>query len=205
IFYQKTTGAGSPGELKAPPVVGDYILWYAKNSSLKKFNKLYRKKEFGGEGATAYRNIELVDGSRMSISEWEEETGEVFEYGVNPSDSRVFAVDNITSQAGDEGSRFPIYIDGKEISIKKGSWKSGKEGMEKLISMKRVILNSKGNPGYVRYFDDFPYMPITSLWTDTVGQNQFGQSGKVYVVQTALKAIERCILMSTDPGDIVLD
>jgi len=58
--------------------------------------------------------------------------------------------------------------------------------------------------GYVRYVDDFPAFPMANNWTDTVGQNQYGGE-KVYVVQTAIKIVERCILMATDPGDLVLD
>lgn len=76
--------------------------------------------------------------------------------------------------------------------------------MDNLLKARRIDVSSKGGLGYIRYFDDFCAMPITGLWTDTVGQNQFG-GDKVYVVQTALTVLSRCILMSTDPGDLVLD
>ena len=65
-------------------------------------------------------------------------------------------------------------------------------------------MTSKGGLGYVRYFDDFPAQPLNNLWTDTVGQNQMGGE-KLYVVQSAIKPVQRCVLMSTDPGDLVLD
>ena len=59
--------------------------------------------------------------------------------------------------------------------------------------------------GYVRFLDDFPLFEINNIWTDTVGQNQFGPGGKIYAVQTANVAIQRCLLMCTEPGDLVLD
>lgn len=203
IYYQKTTGAGSPGELFAPASVGDYIIWYAKNRTELKYNKLYLPKNFGEEGSSAYNKIELADGSRMSISVWEKLNNQVFEYHKRPKNSKVYALDNLTSQSGGDNARYPIEFNGEVYTLTKGSWKTGQEGMKRLIENRRVDVSSKGGIGYIRYFEDFPMFELNSLWTDTVGQNQTGD--KLYVVQSALKAIRRCILMSTDPGDLVLD
>lgn len=205
IFYQKTTGAGSPGELKSPPTVGDYILWYANQKDNVKFRLLYKKKTFGEEGSSAYRYLELKDGTRTTISKYCKENEVEFSYDSRPEKSKVFAIDNLTSQAGSESSRFPIHYNEKEFRITKGSWKTSEDGIKKLLELKRIEETSKGSIGYVRYFEDFPYMPNTMLWTDTVGQNQFGPDGKVFVVQTALTAMQRCFLMTTDPGDLILD
>lgn len=204
IYYQKTTGAGSPNELLSPAAVGDYIVWYAKDKSKYKYHALFKEKTFGGEGSSAYKKIELADGQRMSISEWEKENGTLFNYANKPAGSRVYALDNLTSQSGGDNARFPIIYKGTEYRISKGSWKTSKEGIYRLLAENRIDVSSKGGLGYVRYFDDFCATPITNLWTDTVGQNQFG-GDKVYVVQTALTVLTRCILMSTDPGDLVLD
>lgn len=203
IYYQKTTGAGSPGELFAPASVGDYIIWYAKNKAELKYNKLFLPKNFGEEGSSAYNKIELEDGTRMSISSWEKNNKQIFDYNKRPKGSRVYALDNLTSQSGGDNARFPIEFNGSIYTLTKGSWKTGKEGIKRLIESRRVDVSSKGGIGYIRYFDDFPMFELNSLWTDTVGQNQTGE--KLYVVQSALKAIRRCILMSTDPGDLVLD
>lgn len=203
IFAKKTTGAGAPSELLSPPAVGDYIIWYAKDIAQKKFRQLFVEKEFGGEGSTGYKKIELGDGKRMSVAEWEKKTGETFRYDKRPKGSRIYALDNLTSQSGGENARFPITFEGKEYKISKGSWKTNQEGIAKLIREKRIDC-TENNLGYVRYFDDFPYTPLINVWTDTVGQNQFG-GGKRYVVQTGLTIVERCILMTTDPGDLVLD
>lgn len=204
IFYKKTTGAGSPNELLAPASVGDYVLWYAKDKEKYKFRPLFKEKTFGGEGSSAYKKIELADGTRMSISEWEKKNKKVFSYDARPAGSKVYALDNLTSQSGVDTTRYPVYFNGKEYRPPHGVWKTGKEGMDRLLAARRIDVSSKGGLGYIRYFEDFCAMPITGLWTDTVGQNQFG-GDKVYVVQTALPVLTRCILMATDPGDLVLD
>ena len=204
IFYKKTTGAGSPNELLAPASVGDYVLWYAKDKEKYKFRPLFKEKTFGGEGSSAYKKIELADGTRMSISEWEKKNKKVFSYDARPVGSKVYALDNLTSQSGVDTTRYPVYFNGKEYRPPHGVWKTGKEGMDRLLDARRIDVSSKGGLGYIRYFEDFCAMPITALWTDTVGQNQFG-GDKVYVVQTALPVLTRCILMATDPGDLVLD
>lgn len=204
IFYKKTTGAGSPNELLAPASVGDYVLWYAKDKEKYKFRPLFKEKTFGGEGSSAYKKIELADGTRMSISEWEKQNKKAFSYDARPAGSKVYALDNLTSQSGVDTTRYPVYFNGKEYRPPHGVWKTGKEGMDRLLAARRIDVSSKGGLGYIRYFEDFCAMPITGLWTDTVGQNQFG-GDKVYVVQTALPVLTRCILMATDPGDLVLD
>ena len=204
LYYQKTTGAGSPNELLTPAKVGDYICWYAKDISKYKYHQLFKEKTFGGDGSSAYKKIELSDGTRMSLSEWEKENKCTFVYDNRPAGSRVYALDNLTSQSGGDNARFPIEYNGNTYTISKGSWKTSPDGIKRLLDKKRIDVSSKGGLGYIRYFDDFAAMPITSLWTDTVGQNQFG-GDKVYVVQTALSVLTRCILMSTDPGNLVLD
>ncbi|MBF0233051.1 MAG: site-specific DNA-methyltransferase [Desulfamplus sp.] len=204
LYYKKTTGAGSPGELVAPASVGDYIIWYSKNKSYFKYRKLYREKDFGGEGSSAYKKIELQDGTRMSISEWEKANDKVFEYYKLPIGCKVYGLDNLTSQSGGENARFPIIFEGNEYTISKGSWKTSQNGINNLIKHKRIDVSGKGGIGYIRYFEDFPVNPLTNLWTDTVGQNQYGGE-KVYVVQTSITVAQRCLLMTTDPGDLVLD
>jgi adenine-specific DNA-methyltransferase len=83
-------------------------------------------------------------------------------------------------------------------------WKTNEQGFDRLIKGNRVEASSGNNLGYIRLLDDYPVYELTDVWTDTLGQNQFG-GPKTYVVQTALTAVERCILMATDPGDLVLD
>ena len=76
--------------------------------------------------------------------------------------------------------------------------------MQRLLAAGRVLPTSGRNLAYLRYLDDFPAVPLANVWTDTLGQNQFG-GDKVYVVQTACQVTQRCMLMCTDPGDLVID
>ena len=199
IVYVKTTGAGSPSELLAPPAVSDYILWYARSKANMKFRKLSLPKSLDGETINSYKNIELKDGTRMSISEWEKLNKQKLDYTHLPEKSRLFKMSVLYSSSGNENSRFPIVFEGKTYKLKTGSWKTGLKGMERLIKNKR-IMSSGSTLNYVRYFDDYLRIAMTNLWPYTsVGAN------KLYVVQSSITPIQRCVLMSTDPGDLVLD
>ena len=127
-----------------------------------------------------------------------------------PSGARVYRQDNLTSQSigGDKGegaaSWFPVKIAGQEIrpSIKV-RWKTNELGMRRLLYASRVELT--GNSlAYVRYLDDFSATTINNAWTD-IGGIQSRADPKVYVVQTPTTLTQRCTLMTTDPGDLVLD
>jgi adenine-specific DNA-methyltransferase len=119
-----------------------------------------------------------------------------------PSGARICTTGDLTSSKppGD----FPVQFAGKTWRPTKGYWKTGEEGMQRLIAANRVYAGKK-TLGYIRLLDDFPAFEVNNIWTDTVGQNQFGPGGKVYAVQTANIAIQRCMLMATQPGDLVLD
>ncbi|MFF2199692.1 site-specific DNA-methyltransferase [Streptomyces sp. NPDC058145] len=186
----------------------DYLLWYAKDrEALKesqKYRQLYRAKVAGGEGASAYRYVELPDGKRRSMSPQERRDQELL-----PKGSRVFRLDNLTSQASGrakgEGaaSWFPVEFEGRTFLPPRHSrWKTNEAGMERLKAARR--LGVAGNTlSYVRYLDDFPAFPLSNYWDDTTTAG-FGDP-KLYVVQTNTKVVERCMLMTTDPGDLVLD
>jgi adenine-specific DNA-methyltransferase len=200
ITFAKTTGAS--GDLL--PGSADYIVWYAKDRRVAKFRSLFRAKTVGGEGGTGYRSVELSDGTRRAMT-----APERVDPSSVPSGARIYALDNLTSQsAGREkgegaASWFPVEFDGEPFTPGNGRWKTNEQGMERLLAARRVGRGAT-NLGYVRFFDDFPVMSLGNVWTDTVGQNQFG-GDKVYVVQTGLKVVQRCLLMTTDPGDLVLD
>jgi adenine-specific DNA-methyltransferase len=198
VIAQKTTGAGSPGELTSLPGVADHILWYAKNAKSSKYRQLWRTKIAGAAGGSLYTQVEEADGSRRPLSKDERAGSSV------PTGTRIFGIDNLVSSSGVDKTRYPVSIAGREYRPGTGVWKTGETGMSKLLAANRVHAGAGKNLGYVRYLDDFPAFPYNNVWTDAVGQNQFG-GDKIYVVQTANKLIERCILMSTDPGDLVLD
>jgi adenine-specific DNA-methyltransferase len=197
IAFAKTVGSTSQfigGTL-------DYIVWYARDRDWLKYRQLFKLKEPGGEGATAYTRIELANGLRRNMSTAEKDNiGEAERVG------RIFAVGDLTSARVREGRSgyFPISFQGRDILPPKREWSTHRIGTERLVRANRVAAAGEKNLGYVRFLRDFPVTPLTNLWPDTMGQNQFAGE-KVYVVQTQVSVVQRCVLMVTDPGDLVLD
>jgi len=202
IAIKKTSGSTAdfiPGSC-------DFVLWYARFKEKAKFRQLFVEKEPGEEGATGYTSVELVSGERRRLT-----NDEKADFKSLPKASVIFAGDNITSQSvgrqKGEGaaSWFHVQVDGFDFTPgPKARWKSNEEGMGRLSRAERLIGGDRATLSYKRTLNDFPVSPLGNVWTDTVGQNQLGGE-KVYVVQTALKIVERCLLMTTDPGDLVLD
>ncbi|WP_300921868.1 site-specific DNA-methyltransferase [Duncaniella muris] len=200
IVYQKTTGTGSPGELTSISSVCDFILWYAKDKTQYKFRPLYMDKATFGEGLEGYKNIELPSGDRMSIKEWEKKFQEKFNYSRIPTGCKLFRLSDLTSQTN--SSYYPIEFEGQIFwpSTTRG-WRTGEQGMQRLLSANRVARADKVLR-YVDYLDDFPFVTLNNMWGDT--SSNVG-SEKLYVVQSSTKPVQRCLLMTTDPGDLVLD
>jgi adenine-specific DNA-methyltransferase len=183
--------------------VTDYVLWFAKNIEQLKYRPLFRTKLIGGQGAGAYNQIELSDGTRRGATQYER-----IDPGQAPQGSRFYRPSPLTSdsqgRAKGEGaaSWFAVELDGVNFRPSmKVRWKTNQEGMARLKAARR--LTATGDTlNYVRYLDDFPAFPINNLWDDT--QSGSGMD-KIYVVQTNQKVVERCMLMTADPGDLVLD
>ena len=198
IVYTKTAGFST----NTVSNVADYIVWYAKDITKIKARKLYIEKEYDIDG-TLYSRIELKDGRRMTISEWEKETNQKFTYDSRPSGSKIFRGTATTSQ-GAPSTPQPFEFENKTYYPPKNNhWKANyPNGMQRLSNINRLYMTSN-SLCYVRYYTDFPYKEISNVWTDT-GTGSF-LADKIYVVQSAVKAVQRCILMTTDPGDLVLD
>ncbi|HVQ36744.1 MAG TPA: site-specific DNA-methyltransferase, partial [Pyrinomonadaceae bacterium] len=188
ITFSKTSSATT--ELLAGTC--DYVLLYARDKSKVKYRQLFIDKAIDGEGASAYDKVELSDGQRLRLAT-------VLSNKADLSNARHYRLSDMRSQRppGD----FPVNFQGKTIRPTSGYWKTGEDGFQRLINANRIELS--GNTlNYVRYLIDFPAFPITNVWAD-VGSSVGGD--KIYVVQTGIKIIERCLLMTTDPGDLVLD
>jgi adenine-specific DNA-methyltransferase len=189
ITFQSTTSLGTIGLSAA----GDYLIWYYKDRSRGKFRPLMRPKLDRG-GFDYYAYLRDVDGRMWRGSKDELEAAA----------HQVFFPDNMTSQRPlGEGDLKEFAWRGRVFRPGKGTFKTDKRGLERLSRSDRLYETSGNVLRYVRLIDDYPAASLNNLWTDT-GTGSFTES-KVYVVQTNTKVIERCILMTTDPGDLVLD
>lgn len=188
ISVKKTTGLGTSG-LSA---VNDFIVWYSKNRSALKFRNLFKHKPVGGK--SAYTSLRLPDGTdrKMTTSE-KAAPAEVANIG------KPFMKDTLYSAGYTASCFYGFEVRGKKFKAGKNSWKTNQEGMYRLAKSDRILVD-KFVPGYRRYFGDFPAQKIDNNWSD-VG----GPSAPIYVVQTNTKVVKRCLLMATDPGDLVLD
>jgi adenine-specific DNA-methyltransferase len=198
VNFRKTTGAGSPAiGTDVLAGVSDYLLWYARNRSEVKYRQLYvRKLAVDGE-LGVYNWVELAGGSRRRMTREELE-----EPGILPLGSHIFTTDNLTSQTAVEKSTFEVEFEGRRFRPAKGGWKTSQAGMENLREKRRLAITGE-TLRYVRFLDDFLVQSIHTVWDDT-GTGSFTEP-KVYAVQTGLKVAQRCALMTTDPGDLILD
>ena len=188
ITFRKTSPLGGKGLVP----VADYIVWYAKDKNKIKYRELYQYKDFGAD--TTYTWLELSDGTRRKMTSEERNNSKLI-----PKGARAYCLDNLRSSGYTESCYFPIEIDGKTFPPQKYSWKTNKAGIEKLKTANRIQATNS-LPYYVRFHDDFPVTKLNNIWEDVRGEMDM-----TYVVQTSGNVIERCLLMTTDPGDLVLD
>jgi adenine-specific DNA-methyltransferase len=193
ISFEKTTSF----ETKTLASVSDYLISYAKEKAETKYRHLFREKVPGGEKASNYDWIQLPDGRcrKMTIEEMEKPT-------LIPKGARIFALGDIRSSGWSETGSFVFEFEGREYRpTVNRHWTTTLDGMGNLERSGRLIVS--GNTlMYKRFLDDFPLYEMTNHWADV--RPSF-QQNKIYVVQTIEKVIERCLFMTTDPGDLVLD
>lgn len=191
VSVRKTGGATS----ETVPTVVDYLLWYAKDRAAIKYRPLFVPKVLGEEGATEYTNLELSDGTIRSASE-----DEILGRQPLPGHARIFATDSAVSEGFRTNTSVPFSWKGITFDPgKTKNWKTSIEGMLRLCELGR-ILPKPGFRIYKRYFADFPFRALSNVWMDVRGALD-----RLYVVQTDKSVVERCLLMTTDPGDLVLD
>lgn len=188
IAFKKNLPLGSSGL----PNINDYIVWYSRNSEQVKFRKLFDSKAVGV--GTGYTWVELTSGERRKMTAEERR-----DISLLPSGSRIFFTSDLASSGYTPTCMYDFEVDGRLFRCGTRSWKTNKEGMARLVEKKRIMAPGK-LPVFVKYFDDFPAQELHNLWDDTHGALDIK-----YVVQTSEKPIQRCVLMTSDPGDIVLD
>lgn len=192
ITVKKTGGMGE----QFIDNVSDYIIWYSRDKKEATYHPIFTPKKLTEGVGERYSRVELEDGSIRPISDEEAKNPELL-----PAKSSVFLGGPLTSQTASESTTFSFKLEDRGIQLRKGGWKTNKEGMERLILANRLVA-TKDFVNYKIKFSDFPAVSIGNLWDDTMGT---AEQNKVYVVQTTLKVIQRCMLMTTAPGDLVLD
>jgi adenine-specific DNA-methyltransferase len=183
ITYQKTAGMSSPmARVNVLASVADFVLWYARDRSALKYRQIYRRKRAADDPEAALARTRL------------------------PGDDREmspFVLGDTTSMGYAESGSFPVQFHGKAyVPGTSRHWTTTPEGMQRLIAADRIYTTGE-SLRYIRLLDDFPVGPLDNVWGDA-GTGSFTDT-KIYAVQTNTKVIERCVLMTSDPGDLVLD
>lgn len=195
IAFRTTTGRANSHLASA----SNYILWFARRIESLKSRPVYQPKSAGSSVDQIYSLVmdERLETRRLTPSEREDRS-------IISDNLRVFTTGDLTSSrtpgAGDLKS-FPFR--GRSYPPGKGTFKTDLAGLTKLSKANRLWDVGGKSVRYIRYYDDFPVIPYSNVWGDT-GTGSFTDD-KVYVVQTGTKVVERCLLMATDPGDLVLD
>lgn len=186
ITVVKTSGLAAANRM---PTSTDYILWYAKSQDHIKFRPIYKEKDINSNEGINYRYLRDEAGFVSTRKRSDD-----------PDPSKAYRIVPLTKPG--PGAKYPIEFQGKIYQPGNRWWGTTKENMERVIKSGRIT--KTGNSiGFLRAWSDRPITPIDNVWTDT-GTGGFLEQ-KIYVVQTIQKIVQRCILMSTDPGDLVLD
>jgi len=195
LITMKTTGGLGSSGLKG---VSDYLLWYAKEKERLKFRKPLLSKIQGEGSSTGERYSEVYEtetGIFRSLTREEREDAQLI-----PANAETFQYDNLVSSGYTPTCIFPIPFEGQSFSPGGGrSWKTNETGVKRLTIAGRIGCTGK-SVRYRRFLKDYPGYEASNIWFDIAVRTD-----KQYVVETSTGAIQRCILMATDPGDLVLD
>ncbi|MBA4148484.1 MAG: site-specific DNA-methyltransferase [Verrucomicrobia bacterium] len=180
---------------KFVPTVSDFIVWYAKSKVNAKYRQINLPKSVGEIGGSQYVWFEDDFGIERKLTKEERLTPNII-----PSDGKVFAASDASSSHEYSLGKVPVEFRGSSFTPRNRYWSTSPDGMARARKSGRLIVSGT-TLFYKRYLIDFPVLALSNIWTDT--SSSFGE--RTYVVQTTEKTIERCILMATDPGDLVLD
>ncbi|MFB2739582.1 site-specific DNA-methyltransferase [Umezakia ovalisporum] len=175
-----------------------YIIWYAKNIELLKYRQLYKPREVGVGRGTGMRfdQIASPDGLVSRSLTLDEKNNP----NLIPNSWRPYKLSGLYSGAASTTTTFTFKFQKRNFYPGASRcWKTTKEGMERLALSNRLQATNN-SINYKRFIDDFPAIEIYNVWDDVKAGEE-----KIYVVQSVRKIIERCLLMTTDTGDLVLD
>ncbi|MFN4010355.1 MAG: site-specific DNA-methyltransferase [Pannonibacter sp.] len=187
IVVEKTSGAS----MRYVDSVADYVIWFAKDADKAKYNPLLTEKRIQ-DFTYEYKFVQSEGAHR--------DPGQRYVDGA--ASEPVYAVKPLTSQTSASTTVYDYDFRGERHKSGKRQWATPRDNLRRVEKAGRIEKRAN-SIGFVRFFDDYPVVPQTNIWTDT-GTGSFTDE-KVYVVQTGTKVVQRCILMTTDPGDLVLD
>jgi adenine-specific DNA-methyltransferase len=188
ITFRTTAPLGE----KYLPAITNWLIWYGKDKTQTKFRQLSEEKRLGER--TNYSWIEQQDGLRRRMTEVERKRPDLIS-----SDLKIFYPSDLLSSGYTESCTYDFELEGRINKARAKSWRTHETGMKRLILSNRLIY-SIDRPCYIAYHQDYPYQPLSNLWDTTRSSLE-----KIFVVQTDTEIIQRCVLLSTDPGDLVLD
>jgi adenine-specific DNA-methyltransferase len=191
VVVLKTSGAS----MQQLDNVADFVLWYSKNHEQVKYRQPYQDKPEAG--LSEYRQVRFPDGLTRTMTEEERANAKLIS-----SEARIFRRDQLTSQTDAKTTRYDAVFEGKTYKVGKRQWATPIAGMQRLMKADRVAPMGT-TLSYIRFLDDFFVAPVNNIWADSMMSSRSEQ--KIYVVQSSTKVVQRCILMTTDPGDLVLD
>jgi adenine-specific DNA-methyltransferase len=175
ISVKKTSGLGATLLQRTQ----DFLIWYARDKSRVRFRQQYTDKSVAA--------------------------GEDAHY-VKDESGKLYTLSDLTAQNNNvQSCLYDFLFEGETFRLPQGrQWKTTEPGMRRLVEAGRVV-NSGNSIRYKRYLDDFPVSQISDTWHDIGGSVQSRSDPKIYVVQTGTTVVQRAMLMTTDPGDLVLD
>ncbi len=188
ITFKKTLPLGSSGLAS----ISDFIIWYTKDKENIKYRELFEEKPIGEN--TGYTWVEFPNGMRRRMTSDERRNPRLL-----PSETRVFFTSALASSGYTPSCMYDFGFEDRIFECGRKSWRTHKEGMQRLIATNRIMASGK-LPNFIQCHDDFPVQRLHNLWNDT-----HGATDMKYTVQTSVKVIQRCLLMTTEPGDLVLD
>ena len=192
ISVRKTTSQGTASLLGTTT---DFLVWYARARASIKYHQIFIPRSDVAD--ERYDQALLPDGSVVSSATLTES---------QENHARLFRLDNLTSsRPAGEGDVRRFEFHGGTYTPGKGTFKTHRDGLTRLAHAGRLHITSGSALSYRRFKDDFPVAAIGNLWHDISGAVQSRSDPKVYVVQSSTEIVARCILMTTDPGDLVFD
>lgn len=191
IFVSKTSGFGDTRTLGS---IGDFVVWFAKDKVRVKYRQMYLEKNEDSDAAKDYKYpYSFLTGLTVSYACLEQSASNV----------RLATYSSTTSQGATETGAFEVVHRGKVFNCPAGQhWKTTATGMKRLSAAMRLFQRTN-SLRYVRLLNDYRVSPISNLWNDL--RWGFDATQKRYVVETNPQIAARCILMASDPGDLILD